>query len=314
MAKRIEMNIKENEGYEILYPQTIDKNVLINEQISGLLGIESNSSVYDALINLIVPQGKRLYTVTVTLKGEPVSDIKVSGLQEMQGTSTDLITDENGIVSGLGEFNNQQVSIDFSNYLDMQSEASVNIKPDNSNITYNYSWSLDEFYKEPDFNTLYQSSTSFYLMDTTIDLYVVGGGGSGGYSDSVAHNNQYICMGMGGGSGNYNIYSKIPVKKSQVNIVIGSGGANVSTNSYGNNGGTTTVTINNTQYQATGGGGGVGVKTYSSGTYGISQGAYIPPTYYANFETQYKRWDLVQGSNNKKNNTDNYAFYGSNQI
>ena len=80
MAKRIEMNIKENEGYEILYPQTIDKNVLINEQISGLLGIESNSSVYDALINLIVPQGKRLYTVTVTLKGEPVSDIKVSGL------------------------------------------------------------------------------------------------------------------------------------------------------------------------------------------------------------------------------------------
>ena len=102
-----------------------------------------------------------------------------------------------------------------------------------------------------DLYTFLNTGNNTFVVDSgsiTADIFVLGGGGSGGTS-----------YGGGGGAGGFSVTSNVTFAPGTYSIVVGAGGAGVSSaNTTGNNGGNSTVTVNGVTYTGFGGGGGGG--------------------------------------------------------
>lgn len=96
MAKPIEMNIKEDSGYEVLYPlvrvdsitniEDLTGNYYTKEQIltagvCDLLGIPQDSEPKDAFTKLGLGVGKYAYEINLKdPKGNPITGLNVKGI------------------------------------------------------------------------------------------------------------------------------------------------------------------------------------------------------------------------------------------
>ena len=250
MAKNIQMNYNESGGYEVLHPENTDSNVVIDNTLNALKGYPDNSTLNYWLFQESGLEGKSIYTVTVTYNGEPVVGETITGLQPMGGTGTNIETDSNGQVKGIGNQSNQNINITLGSYIDMNNGRVV--LPDGDELQKSYTWEISGLYKTPVFDDLYESSKTIRIFNTAVDICVVGGGGAGAsVDDSSAIWNGGA---TGGGSGYIQIANNKLIKQKNVGIVVGTGAT-----SRGAAGGMSYVTIGSERIQANGGfGGGVG--------------------------------------------------------
>lgn len=274
MSKDIELYYLSDDIYEQLYVITPAEKVIVNQNIVDLLDLSSND-LNSALMALIIPTGQTLYTIKVTFKGSPVSGLTVSGLQDLDSKqSVTMTTDSQGKVVGLGNSSSCSLTISgMSGYLDMKS-GSISTSVSSSNIIASKTVTIDSNYQTPTFSSKYISSTSFKLWNTKIDIFAVGGGGSGaGFGRRQGGEGDYratLPYATGGGSGYYITKTNVQVIRKQVAITIGSGAQAVSfyglSNSNGNDGGNTIVRITGmSDIIANGGKGGIyGTSDYPS--------------------------------------------------
>lgn len=123
--------------------------------------------------------------------------------------------------------------------------------------------------KGPNYVDYTSSKTFNTLIVSEADLDIIGGGGGGGAGD---YENRDSFGGGGGAGGNWNRYNNIPINRTPLSFVAGSGGSggywrsgstHSSANVDGKAGGTSYIA--NTSYSAYGGGGG-NSSSYSTGS------------------------------------------------
>ena len=69
MAKNIEMNIKEQSNYDLLYPKSIDENILITEQTQGIYGLSNGATaedVFKVIPDKIIALGRNVAILNLT--------------------------------------------------------------------------------------------------------------------------------------------------------------------------------------------------------------------------------------------------------
>ena len=254
MAKDIEMNYKgQDGGYEVLYPENMSYGSYLGEALDLAFGFD-RGTVQDALALLGGKHGYNCYVYKITLKdleGNPVSGVKLLNLKEVEGSGYTTTTDENGVA--LGAWSESTYNFIISPpYIDWE-----DIRP-NMVATNYYAEAEFTFSKRSGvINIAGSTSHSFSSLSDPIDIYAVGGGGSGGVNCGLTQRAV-----SGGGSGYITIAENVEVKGKTINITIGAKGSGVNTNNgsvkEGRSGGNTSISYyqGNTICTAKGGEGG----------------------------------------------------------
>ena len=264
MSKNIEINYKEDSGYEVLYPTTIPDQVinLLTDSTKTYIGLETSATPDDAFRSLYllnVLQGKS--AVRITLQNQ--DGIKLKGV---------TITSSQ-FVDGKGN-KTQSATTNDDGYIDVFSDAettSVSISGYFEIANTNTSWSTP-LGEQHEFtwivttrNELTVSSSANYKFTKNVvsfDCCCVGGGGGGGSGQLVDERDPYQA-GNGGGGGYVTNTFSIERQEGSYTCTIGSGGAGgpgsgiVGPGDPGSKGGTTLIKNgSNTLSSAEGGEGG----------------------------------------------------------
>lgn len=262
MATNIEMNVKQESDYEVIYPQTICDMVinLLNPDTKALMGLEPTADADDAFRKVYLAQvldGRALINFTVMGDdGTPCSGVQIESAQfcDANGNKTTPVeTDENGKVSVFVD--NISVEASISNY--------ANLSDWSETIAVEFGQQYDKEITLTRYNfKLWESSgkCKFSPEIVRVDVSLCGGGG-GGYSGRAGRNYN---AGSGGGGG----YSKVQENFSfspQVyyNFSVGSGGA------QGSNGG-------NSSFSNLNASGGKGATSYYVNGTGNGNGGKVP--------------------------------------
>lgn len=275
MATNIEMNVKQESDYEVIYPQTIQALVidLLNSDTKQLLGLEETATADEAFREIYLNQvlsGKALINFTVVGDdGSPCYGVEIA---------SDSFCDANGNKVDKVETNQQGKASIFANATSVACKIQQYGDVQNWNQTYSVTFG-EQYDKEITLtrrNFLMVSSArniKFSKDVKQLDVTVVGGGGSGGGCARGYRNNdrEGSASSGGGGGGGYCVfeenYSFIP---NQIyNITIGTGGAIPKWNEDGNDGGKSSFN----DLTANGGTGGKApVDNVTAGVCGIGNG------------------------------------------
>lgn len=253
MSKNIEINYKDDAGYEVLYPQSVSNIVFLSSTIETLFNYSSGSLLDEALVQLYLGTGKYGYSIHVQCPdGSPVLGAVITGMDHPDGSSQ-IITDEEGNAVGVSLETSVNLQIQ-SPYLDMQ-DASVQVNSEK--VLTEYTVTLQPT-GELTISTSVSAKTSPYLA--SFDLCGVAGGGGGG---GVKNETSPSSFGPGGGGGWVkNTMGTTAIAEKSIVITIGAGGAagkqsGSAEQGNGKDGGNTTVTYNNSLIlEADGGKGG----------------------------------------------------------
>ena len=244
MAKPIEMNIKEDSGYEVLYPlvrvdsitniEDLTGNYYTKEQIltagvCDLLGIPQDSEPKDAFTKLGLGVGKYAYEINLKdPKGNPITGLNVKGIQTIDGS--ECMLDENGYVLGVSEDPSVNITIT-SPYYDLNSISQELVS---TGIITTFDLTMSEKYTDGqiiDFNSS-QGGIVFSKVISTVDFCAVGGGGDG--SSAINPHG-----GHGGGGGYVKNLLGDSIESNKYDITIGSKNRG--------NGGTVTIKKNSSK-------------------------------------------------------------------
>ena len=172
MAKRIEMNIKESEGYEILYPNTLDSIVSVENLVKEILSLPEDSMLDDVLLKMVVSEGKYVFLIKVMLDGTPLANCPINGISDYYGNPA--FTNQNGEFLGVSD--SSQVTLSINKYIDLMNfqqsysagEEFINL----INITLS---------QKSDNEIVLQSGKTFQFSPKVkkVDFCGCGGGGSG---------------------------------------------------------------------------------------------------------------------------------------
>ena len=244
MSKNIEINYKNDAGYEELYPKTKTDVNYLSSAINTLYGFTGENSLDDALAQLFLGVGKYGYAIHVEYPdGSPAEGFTVTGL-ESPGVEETLITNVNGDVVGVS--NNQTVSIGINSpYVDVENISNEAIISSGILTQHTVKLAFKDVF-------LLQESgkITFSSFVTKYDLCAVGGGGGGNIGASN------VDPGSGGGGGY--VSNLLEVSKETypyLTINVGAGGkAEIYNSHQASNGGTTTVVYNEQQLLVANGG------------------------------------------------------------
>lgn len=234
----------------------LNKATLLKDVTASILGLPNTAVPDDAFLALTIGVGTYGYRVKIQLAdGTPVEGATVSGITALTGST--LVSGADGIV--LGKSTSQTVTIGCTSpYIDQAAPANQSVTATGT-IT-DVTLTLESI---TDMLTISSSKTAkISSMAKTVDVTAVGGGGGGGSGVNIQSPNESTGGGSGGGGGYVKTVLKAPVKKGNVTITIGSGGApsdktTSSKTSTGGTGGKTTVKFGDvTICEANGGNGG----------------------------------------------------------
>ena len=224
MATNIEMNVKQESDYEVIYPQTICDMVinLLNSDTKELMGLEPTADADDAFRKVYLAQvldGRALINFTVMGDdGTPCKGVQIESGQfcDANGNKTTPVeTDDNGEVSVFVDNISVQASISkYANLSDWSETIAVEFGQQyDKSITLNrYNFKLWEN----------SGSCKFSPEIVRVDVSLCGGGGAG--ADGYARNQNYD-QGCGGGGGYSNVQEDISVTGNlQYDYLVGSAG------------------------------------------------------------------------------------------
>ena len=234
MGKNIEINYKEDSGYEVLYPTTIPDQVinLLTDSTKTYIGLDPSSTPDDAFRSLYllnVLSDKASFRLTVkTAGGTPIANLPVTCNKYLDGNSNPvagpLYTDENGVIDTF--FANGNVTLSVTGYADLE------------NWSQQYSVVNGEQYEEEAALTTRNflkwtssTTTKFSSNVSRVDVSCVGGGGGAGGAQGYERGN--IGTGGGGGGGYASMEESVTfVINNNYSIIVGAAGsAGVSKNS-----------------------------------------------------------------------------------
>lgn len=253
MPKNIEMSVLNSEGsYDVLYPASQTDIIHLSSIIQEYFDYPSSENLDTILLQLLMGEGKKGYKITLLYPdNKPASNLIVDGLQSLKGE--EVKTDNNGFCFGVGE-DSFTLSVN-SPYIDLN-DISIELSGERIINSFNLN-----FTKREELVTVDSSKKIEIYSAKTVDITLVGGGGSG--SEAPANGRPLSgSNGFGGGGGyvsttlNYNLEN---IKN--LNIIIGSGGNAPYQNYYdGNDGGKSSILINENEtiLEALGGKGGNG--------------------------------------------------------
>lgn len=190
--------------------------------------------------------------MTVTLDGVPVEGVTVTGITTEDGEP--CVTNSEGKTSGMTGVDT--VTIATSTGCVDVNEASQIVETGGALST---DATMNITTKETAKLQYTTSTTIKFLSKTSVNYFIVGGGGCGAQNYSERHD-----MSCAGGGGGYTKTGEIQNNKKDIVIQIGSGGKAGSTIN-GSDGGTTTISCDGTSFSANGGKGGTGDRA-SDGT------------------------------------------------
>ena len=279
MSKNIEINYKDNAGYEILYPTTIPDQVinLLTDSTKTYIGLETSATPDDAFRSLYllnVLQGKSAVRITlqnqdgIKLKGVTITS---SQFVDAKGNKTQsATTNDDGYIDVFSDAGTTSVSI--SGYFEIANTNTSWSTP--LGEQHEFIWTVTTR------NELTVSSSANYKFSKNVvsfDCCCVGGGGGGGsgqYAEDI-----YSSGGNGGGGGYVTNAFEVTVQNKTYNCVIGSGGDGAGgegTYGFGDpggKGGTTSLLIAETIVVSAEGGEGGGGGHTSSQAQGNGPGA-----------------------------------------
>ena len=231
MAKNIEMNYKDESGYEILRPQTTCEMVidLLNEDTKELMGLSPSDQADDAFRKIYLAQvldGRALINFTVMGDdGTPCKGVQIESSQfcDANGNKTTPVeTDDNGKVSVFVDNISVQASISkYANLSDWSETIPVEFgqQYDKSITLTRYNFKLWES----------SGSCKFSPEIVRVDVSLCGGGGGGGAVSNVDEEEGSFYQkdyGEGGGGGYCAIYDSVSFQKNyEYTYSVGSGGA-----------------------------------------------------------------------------------------
>lgn len=225
MAKNIEMNYKDESGYEILRPQTTCEMVidLLNEDTKELMGLSSSDQADDAFRKVYLAQvldGRALINFTVMGDdGTPCTGVQIESAQFCDSTGnkeTVIETNDEGKASIFVDNTSVQASI--SKY--------ANLSDWSETIAVEFGQQYDKEITLTRYNfKLWESSGSckFSSEIVRVDASLCGGGGSGrnGLASSVGRG----MSGGGGGGGFGNAQESFSFLPNQIyQYTVGAGG------------------------------------------------------------------------------------------
>ena len=226
MSKNIEINYKDDSGYEILYPTTESRQVLnlLTDSTKTYIGLDPSSTPDDAFRSLYllnVLSDKASFRLTVkTAGGTPIANLPVTCNKYLDGNSNPvagpLYTDENGVIDTF--FANGNVTLSVTGYADLE------------NWSQQYSVVNGEQYEEEAALTTRNflkwtssTTTKFSSNVSRVDVSCCGGGGGGGGAQGYSSRN--VGTGGGGGGGYASMEEKVTfVINNNYSIIVGAAG------------------------------------------------------------------------------------------
>ena len=248
MSKNIEINYKDDSGYEILYPATESRQVLnlLTDSTKTYIGLDPSSTPDDAFRSLYllnVLSDKASFRLTVkTAGGTPIANLPVTCDKYLDGNSNPvagpLYTDENGVIDTF--FANGNVTLSVTGYADLE------------NWSQQYTVVNGEQYEEEvalttrNFMRWTSSTTTKFSSNVSrVDVSCVGGGGGAG--GSWGQRRSIVAVSGGGGGGGYvTVQESVLISFNTFYSVIvgagGSAGSNVTSNvTKGADGGSSSI-------------------------------------------------------------------------
>ena len=243
MATNIEMNVKQESDYEVIYPQTIQALVidLLNSDTKQLLGLEETATADEAFREIYLNQvlsGKALINFTVVGDdGSPCYGVEIT---------SDSFCDANGNKVDKVETDKQGKASIFASATSVVCKIQQYGDIENWNQT--YSVTFGEQYDEEitltrrKFLMVSSARNIKFSKDVKqLDVTVVGGGGSGGGGKAGSNNSTTsgsAVTGGGGGGGYCTFQENYTFVPNQIySVSIGAGGASPGYGDDGNNGG-----------------------------------------------------------------------------
>ena len=203
MAINAQINTLQASGdYEVIYPQTVDENIVVNDLVKEILSLSKESMLDEVLLSMVLPVGKYAVNLTVTTQmGNPVRQAKIIGLVSYSGQ--DISTDENGMAFGFCDTNSATIGVEAGNIQDISTTTQVFslqekiINP--VSLMVNRSSATQKTYSV--------SQTIMFTDDVgTFDLSAIGGGEDGQFCnvtpDRINGSIQYVGYGNAGRGGN----------------------------------------------------------------------------------------------------------------
>ena len=230
MATNIEMNVKQESDYEVIYPQTICDMVinLLNPDTKVLMGLEPTADADDAFRKVYLAQvldGRALINFTVMGDdGTPCAGVQIESAQFCDSTGNKepvIETDDEGKVSIFVD--NISVQANISNY--------ANLSNWNETIPVEFGQQYDKSITLTRYNfKLWESSgqCKFSPEIVRVDVSLCGGGGGGqdgitGRGSLEWRNNM---SGNGGGGGFADAQENVDFQAQQIyTYTVGSGGS-----------------------------------------------------------------------------------------
>lgn len=295
MARNIEMNYKEADNYEVLYPNTSTGQVLTTPTVESIFNLPEDSNL-DNVLSVIntnfQPLMSNLAVVTVKLwNGDPVVGIELEGgIKDNNGNTP--ITDSSGRCVVSTNTDNFTFSIT-SQWEDINSLTSTSF-PKTGSPTY-----INVTLEDKGIRRLEVTSSKNIKFSSAVKIFdvfgVAGGGGGGsvgiGISYNTGFNYELAGFGYGGGGGYTKTIKNVTNTLESVSITIGNGGTGgyvhfsddrdwrdrIIVNS-GNPGGASSVNIgSNSIFSVQGGEGGKGGRETCSSSSGIIPGENSTP-------------------------------------
>ena len=252
MSKNIEINYKNDAGYEALYPKTKTDINYLSSAINTLYGFTGENSLDDALAQLFLGVGKYGYAIHVEYPdGSPAEGFTITGLEAIGGR--DLVTDVNGNTIGVSLEASVTIGV-ISPFVDIGDMENIAIQSEG--ILTSYSISVEPAIR------LVSESKKYFLSPIvkTVDLCAVGGGGGGvrvhGSSD----------YGAGGGGGYAtNLLGLSAPSDREITIEVGAGAKGVADTNPQTFGGTTNIKKSDGALLLSANGGGSGYFNKNNG-------------------------------------------------
>ena len=188
MSKNIEINYKNDAGYEELYPKTKTDINYLSSAINTLYGFTGESSLDNVLTQLFFGVGKYGYVIHVEYpNGSPAEGFTLTGLTAPDGT--EAVTNENGDAVGVSTGQSVTIGID-SPYIDIQDVNGIVVESTGILTSQTIELELED---SPYSLIETSQNISFSPLAKTVDFCAVGAGGGGNNAAGV-----YPAAGGGG--------------------------------------------------------------------------------------------------------------------
>ena len=245
---------------------TWDKDETISAETAAIYGLSADYTP-DKAFRAISTNFNRVINVTVTLDGSPIEGVTVLGITPLSGEGN-CVTDSSGKTSGTTGVDT--VTISTEEFVDVVGGKASKVVETGGALSTNTTLEMTSI---STFKQQYISSTTLKLIRSSVNYFIVGGGGSGGA-------NVYYSKVVGcGGAGGYTKSGSINISNQTLSITVGSGGnsATFSTQQEygsGNNGGASKISSGSATITANGGSGGIARRDSSAqGVGGASGGS-----------------------------------------